>query len=54
VLRTAGARIPARQGGPGGLTAREVEVLVLLARGNSNRQIARKLVVAPKTASNHV
>ena len=54
VLRAAGARIPARQGGPGGLTAREVEVLVLLARANSNRQIAGKLVVAPKTASNHV
>jgi DNA-binding NarL/FixJ family response regulator len=29
-------------------------VLVLLARGDSSRQIARKLVIAPKTASNHV
>ena len=54
VLKAAGARAPARHGGPGGLTAREVEVLVLLARGNSDRQIAQKLVVAPKTASNHV
>ena len=27
---------------------------MLLARGNPNRQIAQKLVVAPKTASNHV
>ncbi|MGN6792048.1 MAG: HD domain-containing phosphohydrolase [Streptosporangiaceae bacterium] len=54
VLKAAGARAPARHCGPGGLTAREVEVLVLLARGNSNRQIAQKLVVAPKTASNHV
>ncbi len=54
VLKAAGARTPARPGGPGGLTAREVEVLVLLARGNSDRQIAQKLVVAPKTASNHV
>jgi putative nucleotidyltransferase with HDIG domain len=54
VLKAAGARSPARHGRPGGLTAREVEVLVLLARGNSNRQIAQQLVVAPKTASNHV
>lgn len=54
VLKAAGARAPARHDRPGGLTAREVEVLVLLARGNSNRQIAQKLVVAPKTASNHV
>ena len=54
VLKAAGARTVARRTGPGGLTTREVEVLVLLARGNSNRQIARKLGVAPKTASNHV
>jgi len=54
VLKAAGAPVPARRSSPGSLTAREVEVLVLLARGNSSRQIAAKLVVAPKTASNHV
>jgi DNA-binding NarL/FixJ family response regulator len=37
-----------------GLTAREVEVLILLARGMSNRQIAERLVITPKTAGNHV
>ena len=37
-----------------GLTAREVEVLILLARGLSNRQIAERLVMTPKTAGNHV
>ena len=37
-----------------GLTAREVEVLVLLARGLSNKQIAERLVITPKTAGNHV
>jgi DNA-binding NarL/FixJ family response regulator len=37
-----------------GLTAREIEVLILLARGASNKQIAASLVITPKTASNHV
>jgi HD-GYP domain-containing protein (c-di-GMP phosphodiesterase class II) len=54
VLRAAGHRAPARRVWPGGLTAREVEVLGLLARGHSNRQIALQLVVSPKTAANHV
>jgi len=54
VLTATGHRAPARRGWPGGLTAREVEVLGLLARGHSNRQIAQRLVVSPKTAANHV
>jgi DNA-binding NarL/FixJ family response regulator len=29
-------------------------VLGLLARGYSNREIARRLVITPKTATNHV
>ena len=37
-----------------GLTAREIEVLVLLARGASSKQIATELVITPKTARNHV
>ncbi|MEU8124076.1 AAA family ATPase [Spirillospora sp. NPDC049024] len=39
-------------GGP--LTARESEVVRLLARGRSNREIAEELVISPKTASVHV
>ncbi len=54
VVRAAGHRAPARRAWPGGLTSREVEVLCLLARGNSSRQIAQQLVVSPKTAANHV
>ena len=29
-------------------------MLILLARGLSNRQIAQRLVITPKTAGNHV
>jgi HD-GYP domain-containing protein (c-di-GMP phosphodiesterase class II) len=54
VLSAAGHRVPRRREGPAGLTAREVEVLRLLARGLSNKQIAQQLVITPKTASNHV
>jgi DNA-binding NarL/FixJ family response regulator len=37
-----------------GLTAREREVLQLLARGYTNREIAVALVISAKTASAHV
>jgi HD-GYP domain-containing protein (c-di-GMP phosphodiesterase class II) len=54
VLGAAGHRVARRRTGPAGLTPREVEVLRLLARGLSNREIARRLVISPKTARNHV
>jgi DNA-binding CsgD family transcriptional regulator len=40
--------------GPGPLTAREVEVLGLVAEGRSNQQIAAELFMSPKTVSVHV
>jgi DNA-binding NarL/FixJ family response regulator len=46
--------VPRRREALAGLTVREVEVLVLLARGMSNKQIAERLVITPKTAGNHV
>ena len=54
VLQAAGHRVARRRSAVAGLTAREVEVLVLLARGASNKQIATELVITPKTARNHV
>lgn len=38
----------------GGLTAREVEVLRLVARGRTNRQIAAELDISEKTVARHV
>jgi HD-GYP domain-containing protein (c-di-GMP phosphodiesterase class II) len=54
VLKAAGHRAPARRDWPAGLTSREVEVLSLLARGHQNKEIARRLVITPKTVSTHV
>jgi ATP/maltotriose-dependent transcriptional regulator MalT len=39
---------------PGGLTEREVEVLRLVAEGRSNHDIARALVLSPKTVERHL
>jgi HD-GYP domain-containing protein (c-di-GMP phosphodiesterase class II) len=54
VLAAAGQETTRRPERPAGLTAREVEILRLLARGLLNKEIARRLGVSPKTVDNHV
>ena len=39
---------------PDGLTQRELEVLVLLAQGKTNRAIATELFISEKTVASHV
>ncbi len=45
---------PATRANPAGLTARELEVLRLIAGGMRNTEIADKLVVSAKTVDHHV
>ncbi len=54
VLAAAGERGRVERPRPAGLTDREAEVLRLLARGNTNRAIARELAISVKTAGHHV
>jgi len=55
VLEAAGSSRAATRGAwPMGLSDREVEVLRLVARGSSNREVAQALVISPRTAEHHV
>jgi HD-GYP domain-containing protein (c-di-GMP phosphodiesterase class II) len=54
VLRAAGHRVRRRKEWPSGLTSREIEVLRLAARGLSNKEIARSLLISSKTTGAHV
>jgi HD-GYP domain-containing protein (c-di-GMP phosphodiesterase class II) len=54
VLAAAGQSRGKRRSGPAGLTPREVEVLILIARGASNRQAAQALGITARTAGTHI
>jgi DNA-binding NarL/FixJ family response regulator len=45
---------PAAAEAPDGLTARETEVLVLIAKGLTNQEIARRLHVSTATVKTHI
>jgi len=58
-MRELGARVPrgprtATRDNPAGLTARQLEVLALVAEGLTNAEIAERLVVSQRTAEHHV
>ncbi len=44
----------ARPSFPAGLTAREVDVLKLIAQGLTDQQVAEQLVISPRTVSTHL
>jgi DNA-binding CsgD family transcriptional regulator len=50
----AAALLGGRDGLPGGLTAREAEVLRLVAAGRTNREVAAALVISEHTVARHV
>ncbi|MCW2560540.1 MAG: LuxR family transcriptional regulator [Mycobacterium sp.] len=54
VLEAAGHRPSRRAPRPAGLTRREAEVLLHVAHGRSNREIASALWISEKTVRNHV
>ena len=63
LLRRAGERVPRAGRGsarvPGqmrrlGITSREMDVFLLVARGHSNSEIAAKLYISPKTVETHI
>ena len=45
---------PASRANPAGLTARELEVLGLLADGMSYAEVAERLILSEKTVGHHV
>jgi HD-GYP domain-containing protein (c-di-GMP phosphodiesterase class II) len=54
VLAAAGHVVRRARVAPAGLTPREIEVLQLVARGMTAKQIGARLGITPKTAGNHI
>jgi DNA-binding CsgD family transcriptional regulator len=53
VLAVAGHR-PAAPAAPAGLTERELEVLTMVCRGRTSKQVASALGISAKTVNNHI
>jgi len=54
VCAAAGQQVSPRRERPAGLTEREVEVLRLIARGATKKQVSEALFISPATAHTHV
>lgn len=54
VLGAAGHRVRRRPGLPAGLSPREAEVLMLVTRGLSNKEIATRLSLSARTVRSHI
>jgi HD-GYP domain-containing protein (c-di-GMP phosphodiesterase class II) len=54
VLAVMGHSMPARKQVAGGLSERELDVLRLIARGQSIKEMAEQLHIAPKTVDSHI
>lgn len=48
------AAAPARDDAPAGLTTRELEVLRWVARGDTNKEVAARLGISPRTVGHHL
>jgi DNA-binding NarL/FixJ family response regulator len=53
-IQALGGSPAAAAAGPDGLSSREVQILGLVARGLSNREIGGTLFISEHTAANHV
>jgi DNA-binding CsgD family transcriptional regulator/tetratricopeptide (TPR) repeat protein len=47
-------KVPTSDGLPGGFSPREAQILKLVARGLSNREIGQELTISEHTAANHI
>ena len=53
MLATAGHAVQLRKDSLAGLTARELDVLRAIAKGQSMKECARAMGISPKTVDNH-
>jgi DNA-binding NarL/FixJ family response regulator len=53
-LRAAGVRLPQPEQADNALTAQELEIAMLAAMGLTNKEIAERLYLSPRTVSTHL